>query len=528
VSWWRKLRGRSLTPALVFAGWFSLSFALMLWAQGVRPRVFVTPDEALNRYAALTIRRTGKPFIALPFPDPEDVAHPRAWYSLNDRIAIPVYPPVLIYAYALLTYLRDGGYLLIIAWPASGIGAFAAGTAALLPPRRRFLGALAPLLGAPALYWFIRPWMNISSLLAALAWALFAWSRWRTTGRNGWLAAALLAVGAGSAVRPDYTAYVLPCAALLCVAVAPSALRRILAWTFVAGLAALVANLALNRLITGHAFQAAYQLAITREEGAPAGPRWLNLINSLLFPMGLPDWKTLLTFFYRYWIALRPLVLLLVAELTLWPLLARDKRWTRRFRLAAILLAIVFMLSRMDRGLFGAERPEGSMLDSIPRYWAPVYLFAALPPLLFVGRLRQRLPFAAGLVFLGALAIASINEVRLSFHHDQRVIAVSSNELASMSERLPQNAIVYTPSYDKVLWSHFLVADAEDPKKTARSMRRALERDYAVYFWLHPKLAFRVDEYKRALAKRGLGLERLTGYPAFYRVQARADDRDAR
>jgi hypothetical protein len=519
VSWWRNLRARSLAPALVFASWFIVSFALIYWAQDLRPKTFSTPDEAANRLAALTIRKTGQPFLPIPFPDPEDVAHPRAWYSLNDNVAIPVYPPVLIYVFALLTLLRDLGYFLIIAWPASGIGAFAAGVAGLLPRGRRWLAALAPVLGTPAFYWFVRPWMNISSLLAWLAWALLAWSRWRATGRNAWLAIALLAVGAGAAVRPDYTAYVLPIAVLLSLAEAPSAFRRIFAWTFVAGLAALVANLILNRLITGHAFQAAYQLAIAREEGPAAGSHWFHLVNTLLFPMGLPTGSTLAWFLYKYCIALRPVVLLLVAQLALWPLLADDERRTRSLRVAAVVLMILFMLSRMDRGLFGAERPEGLMVDSIPRYWTPVYLFAALPPLLFVGRLRSPLPFRAGLVFLFALTLASVHELYARMVHDNHARDAARYELDDLTARLPHDAIVYSPVYDKVLWSRFSVADAENISKTGRSMRRALEREYPVYLWL-PRAHDNFRDYQRSFAKRGLELERMSGKLALYRVQA--------
>jgi len=507
-----------MASAIVFACWFSAACLLIHGADGLRPVTFITPDEAANRLAALNIRKTGQPFLQLPFPDPEDVAHPRAWYSVDDKLAIPVYPPVSVYAYALLTFLGNFGYFLIIAWPASGLAAFAAGAARLLPDRRKWLGLLAPALGAPALYWSLRPWMNISLLLACLGWSFCAWTVWRERGNTRWLAVAFAWVGAAAAVRPDYTAYVLPIAALFSVAAQPRAYRRILVMTFLAGLAALIANLVLNHLITGHAFRAAYQLAIEREEGMPTGPRWLALVKTLLFPMGLPTLSTLGFLLYKYWIGLPALLGLLLAQLSLLPLMKEQSRVQRVLNLAALVLAVLFMLSRMDRGLYGGNRPEGLINDSVPRYWTPMYLFAGLPPLLLLGRVRGVAPLVAGALLVAALSGASIHTVLERRLRDAGVLREEQRALSSLSSRLAKDDLVYTPAYDKVLWSHCLIADAEDPEKTAKSMTRAIRHHFSVFLWLSPRYMSHFDEFEDALQRRRLRLKKIDRKLHFYRV----------
>lgn len=511
-----RFRARVPPEAVVFAVWLVGAFLVIYHAEGLHPLTFLSPDEALNRFASRIISRTGRPFLELPFPDPEDVAHPRAWLSIGD-VAIPIYPPVSLYSYALLTYLK--GLWLITMWPATGLAAFAAGTARLLPLGRRWLALLAPALAAPSLYWLLRPWMNISSLLTCLCWAFFAWTHWRTKGQTAWLAAALLFVGAGAAVRPDYTAYVLPIAALFSLAAEPRAWKRIGLLTFLAGAGALVLNLALNHAVTGHAFKAAYQMAVEQEEGTSSEPPWLRLVRVLLLPMGLPSLSTLGNFLFRYWISMRPLALLLFAQLSLVPLLYRKSRLTIALVLAATLLACLLMISRMDPNLFGAVRGRGVIHDSIPRYWTPVYLFAALPPLLLLGRLRGP-ALIGGSLALCALAGLSINEVARRMDVDSGHLREERRDLAILSARIPRDAMVYTPNYDKVLWSHVQVGTALEPLPAAKSMRRAIDHGLDTYLWLPAKSRDEFDEFEAALQPLGLELVRVDKQLRFYRVVA--------
>src|SRR5690349_6424034 len=174
-SWGRAGRAalpRPIAPVVIAGVWFVAVFAVILWVWGLNSRVLISPDEALNRYAAGIIKKQWRPFFMLPFPDPEDLAHPHHWVSVGDR-AIPSYAPVAIYGYGLFLRLRLLGLLLVPALPASAAAAFVLGTAKLLPDTWKWLFALAPMLGFPALYWLMRPWMNLSALLICVCWSFF-------------------------------------------------------------------------------------------------------------------------------------------------------------------------------------------------------------------------------------------------------------------------------------------------------------------------------------------------------------------
>lgn len=524
LTFFKSLRGRWLVPALVFVSWLVVGCAVIYRAQGsLRPQTHLTPDEMANRVAAQALRKTGRPFIPLPFPDPEDVAHPRAFLSFTDTTAIPVYAPVSIYAYGACALFKNFGYFLVMAWAASGLAAFAAGAALLVGERRAWLGLLAPALGAPALYWMLRPWMNISALLACLGWALAAWAIWRVRGGTAWLALALLWVGAAAAVRPDYTAYVLSIAALFTLAAEPGAYKAVLGFTFLAGALALVANLILNHLITGHAFRAAYQLAIESEEGTASGSRALGFVKALLFPMGLPRLHELQLLFLRYWLELEPLAALLAAQLSLVPLLRARSPRARLLLLGGVVLATLFMCSRMDPDLFGASRGKAALHDSIPRYWTPVYLFAGLSPLLLAAELRRPLFFWLATVFVVGLASASVVAVAVRMERDRDLARGYGHLLTTVSEQAPANAVIYSYDADKALALSFSVGDAENPAKAVRSMRRALEHGLPTYLYLSPAHAHNMSEFLRAAEQQHLSLARSGRHRLLYQLTPTED-----
>ncbi|HEY5375949.1 MAG TPA: hypothetical protein VIK01_19855, partial [Polyangiaceae bacterium] len=91
-------------PALAFAVWFGLALATLLWMWGSNPLVFPSPDEAVVRYAAQVISEHGSPVLNVPFPDPEDMAHPRSWVTLGDKV-VPTYAPVSLYLFGYLLRL---------------------------------------------------------------------------------------------------------------------------------------------------------------------------------------------------------------------------------------------------------------------------------------------------------------------------------------------------------------------------------------------------------------------------------------
>lgn len=514
-------------PAVIFAVWFVAAFTAILWVWGVNPLAFPSPDEALNRFAASLIADQGNPFLHLPFADPEDLAHPRFWVSLGDH-AVPAYAPVALYVYALLIKIPLLGMLLVAAMPASGAGAFAAGTARLLPPARRWLGFLAPAMGFPALYWLLRPWVNMSPLLVSLSWALFAWASFQESGSTRWLAAALFCVGAGAAVRPDYAVYTLLPALLFTLGSSPSQWKRIVVLVVVAGAGAVILNLILNKLITGHPLQAAYQLLIDREdEGVSAARpplfRLPGMLGPLLLPMGLAPLEVIQSSLLKYWVKMGPIPLLLFGQLALVPLLVTEPRRQRLLHGAGVLVVVCFIVSRISDDVFGGKLATGLVHHSTPRYFAPAYLFAALPPLLLLGRTSSRVVlFLGGALACAAAALgvyevhtrqgASLVALRAQVRGDQRI-------LTKLHGKIPKGAVVYTDTRDKILWSAWHVCTMGEPEPTAASMDRALASNLRVYV-MEPRFSGgRYGPFGRALQARGLTFAKIDAGQGLYRLQ---------
>ncbi|HWZ88545.1 MAG TPA: hypothetical protein VNW92_06835 [Polyangiaceae bacterium] len=513
-------------PLAIAVLWFAVALATQLWAWGLNPVVFPTPDEALVRFAAAVIGEHGTPFLKLPFPDPEDLAHPRSWLSLGDT-ALPTYAPVSLYAYGLLLRLHSVGLLLIAAFPATAIAAFAAGVALLLPVGRRWLALLAPALGFVSLYWLLRPWMNISPVLACLCWAFFFWALWRKSDQNRWLLASLLCVAGGAAVRPDYAAFLLLIALLLAVAASPSRWKLIIALVTLAGAAALLPNLVLNKLVTGHAFRAAYQMALDRQYGADDshGLPGLGVLRTLLVPMGLPTLREGASLFVKYWVKMSPVALLLFGQLAIVPLLRKKSLISRVLYSVALLLIAFLMISRMHDELFGGAQAVGIAAHSVPRYLAPVYLFAALPPLLFLGQCSARVPLFVGATLACALAASSVYEVGIeqpfssvsinAFVHKNQVL------LDALAEKLPKDALVYSATMDKILWSRWRVGTIDAPNDSAASINRAVVAGLPVFVF-EPQLGRQSRRTAAALSELGLALVRVPAGRGLYRVERRA------
>ena len=498
---------------LIASVWFVICLASVLWIWGLNPLVFPSSDEAVVRYAAWQIETGHGPFLDVPLPDPEDLLHPRSWITLGNR-ATPTYAPVSFYVFGWLTRLHGFGLLLISALPASAVGAFAAGIARLLPRGRRWLAVLAPALAFPALYWLLRPWMNISPFLASICWSVFSWASWRETGKRGWLVAALFCLACAAAVRPDYAAYVFVLALLFSIAASPEQWKPIFALVIASGVLALAPNLLLNRVITGHALQAAYQLSIDRlfgEEPQHTIPG-LGMLRSLLLPMGIPSWEIGSTAFRKYWLAMGPISLILLGQLALVPLLAKRTRQARYLLAGAVLIMAFFALSRMHADLFGGTVDYGSVHHSVPRYLTPVYLLAALPPLLFLGQCRHRLLTTFGSLIAIALALSGSYEIWLhqgsSFSFLRGFVAKKTEELARLSSRIPENAAVYTAKEDKWLWSGMRIFIVDEPKATAQSIERAAQAKLELYVY-EPARTAQFKHLVAELAKRHISLARV-------------------
>lgn len=504
----------------IAVAWFAAVFTAVIWTWGFDPQVTLMPDELVNRQAAELLHKSGSLRMSLPFDDPEDLAHPRFWISVGEH-AFPAYAPLAIYWFAFWLKLGTLGLAAIIALPASAVAAFAVGVAKLLPRDRRWLALAAPLLASPALYWLARPWMNMSPLLSCLGWAFFCWASWRSGDSPRLISYAAACVGAAAAVRPDYAAYLLTSALLVGLTAGPEHRKRVLVSVLGAGAGAVAVNLVLNKLSTGDPLLAAYQIQLARQEGgdtgekAGLGARLLGLLEQLLVPMGVPTLKIAARFLSSYWLRLDSFVGVTLAQLTLVPLLLRESSEKRFLYVLALLVIFCFMLSRMDPTLFGASTAVSSLDHSIPRYWSPVYLFAALPPLLFLAQVRTKVWLIVGSVVLTGLSFANAYDLgvgtRWSLVNLRRFQDRKMTLVESLAEIVPKEALVYTETHDKVLWRKWRVGTvvADEPRITARSIRRAKAAGLDIYvfepFVKRPPL----DELDRALRRHGLRLERV-------------------
>ncbi|MGC4087967.1 MAG: hypothetical protein QM756_08730 [Polyangiaceae bacterium] len=505
--------------------WFAAMLSLVLWIWGLKPVVFPSSDEAANRMTALVIRRTGRPMMSLPFRDEEDLAHLRAWISVGDQV-LPGYPPVTFYLFALLTLMGKFGYFLIYTLPAGAAGAFAAGTALLQPVGRRWLGLFAPILGFPATYWLLRPWINLALLLTCLCWAFFFWSGWRKFRRTYWLAGAMGCVGAAIAVRPDYAPYALPVALLFSLGAERSAWKQEILLLVVAAALAVGANLFLNWLITGHPTRAAYQMMLEKDVNNDfRGP--VRMLQNLVFPMGFPARDDALNFLKRYWLEMGPVALLLAAQLALIPLLWAEKRVARLLYLGAIALMVLFLFTRMDKTLHGGLERISVTAHSIPRYWSPIYLFAGLPPLLFLGRCKRRLIVLVGALFVATSASLGAHNIMYgqptSLAYIENFVRVRTAWLEQVAARVPADAFVYSRRSDKELWSRFRVGLLEEPEPSAISMNRAVEAGLAVYIFGERNTAARRALW-RALQRRRLVPVRFGPLHDFYKLEPLAPE----
>jgi hypothetical protein len=515
-------------PGIVIAAsWFVASYAALVWTWGRDPLTFPSPDEMLNRMAAGVIGEHVRPFLALPFDDPEDLAHPRFWISFGQR-AVPAYAPVALYVYAALLKLPLVGFWLVPAVPASATAAFALGTARLLPRGRRWLAALAPVLGFPALYWLLRPWVNISLLLVCLCWAFFCWATWQTCepgkSRTRWLFAAIGFVGFGAAIRPDYAAYLLAGVLLFALAESREEAWRIVAFVLVAGAAAVILNLALNFVITGHPLKAAYQVYMDRAADDSAGEATLlpGIVNSLLTPMGLHTPAEIHKLVVKYWLEMRPLGLLVVGQLALVPLFYWMPWKKRLVYLAAIVVVLCLAVTRLSDEVWGSKVSAGYVHHSVPRYLTPVYLLAALPPLLFLGRVRLGVTQIFGSALALLLAVRSGYEICVhqpdSLKYLHKLAATDKRTLDVLKDKLPARALVYTQSQDKVLWSRWKVGTVSEPERTAASMNRAIDAGLPVYV-MQPRFGSgQLRGLERALRAKRISLTPLDSRRGLYRL----------
>jgi hypothetical protein len=179
----------------------------------------------------------------------------------------------------------------------------------------------------------------------------------------------------------------------------------------------------------------------------------------------------------------------------------------------------------MDDGTFGAASREALVSHSIPRYWTPVYLLAALPPILFFGRARKLWLLLPGSLLIAALACVSIYEISdrqpTSLRYVRNFVRLHEVVLDDLAERMPHDAIVYTQTWDKVLWSRFTVGIVSQPDITLESMTRALQTNRPIFI-VEPFRTRQLQRLRSAMPRARLRAvqRRIRGSVLVYEVQS--------
>jgi hypothetical protein len=338
------------------------------------------------------------------------------------------------------------------------------------------------------------------------------------------LSLAALAMALGTAIRPDYAAFLLLAVLLVSVAASPPHWKRVFVVFSLAGACALGSNLFLNKVLTGHPLQAAYQVALDRQWGPQDGGSTpgLGILRVLLVPMGWPVPKIALKTFAKYWLRMGPIALVLVAQLAVIPLLWDKSRLSRVLYALVVLLCVFFVYTRLHDDVFGGHERFGWAEHSVPRYLTPAYLFAALPPLFLLGRSKRKWLLIPGALVAFAVSAAGLYEIGVrepsSFEFVHSFVPVHEALLTDLKREIPPSAMVYTVTSDKLVWSHWRLGTIEDQNLSAASMERAVKAGFQVYM-LDPKYESLSHRHLgQLLAKRNLVLSPIDLHHGLYRL----------
>jgi len=217
-----------------------------------------------------------------------------------------------------------------------------------------------------------------------------------------------------------------------------------------------------------------------------------------------------------------PIAVVLVGQIAIIPLL-RGKSWFVRALYGALFLwCAFFVFTRLHDDVFGGNVRFGWAEHSVPRYLTPVYLLAALPPLLFLGHCRRILLYP-GLLVAVAVAGAGLYEVGVrqpsSFEYLHEYVPKNQELLDKLKTDIPEHAMVYTVTSDKVIWSAWSLGTIDDLNLSASSMVRAFKAGFNVYI-LDPK--FESPSHHRlanVLAKKQFLVSAVNTRRGVYRLQ---------
>jgi hypothetical protein len=179
------------------------------------------------------------------------------------------------------------------------------------------------------------------------------------------------------------------------------------------------------------------------------------------------------------------------------------------------------LVSRMGE-VFGAKEAVGAVHHSIARYQTPLYLFAALPPILFIGHLRRRLLFYPAALLVVALALDSgweiLSRQRGSITRLEWFNRKGEKFIANLGASLPKNAMVYSEKLDRWTWSAFTTGNIVGHEATLKSIQRALDAGIPTYV-VEEFRTSKVRRLKRALERSHLHMVRVGGQRHLFEIK---------
>lgn len=521
-------RTRYAWAVIIGSTWFIIALVGMLWMwRGPAPVVFNSPDEAAIRQSAELIAETGSPELVLPFVDSEDLAHVRVWVSRGDR-AIPVYAPATFYLYGAFLVVPLVGSYLIPGLAAVGIGAFAAAVT-MLGRKRLWIGALAPVVAFPALYWMMRPWMSMGLFLSLLSVGLLCWVVWRNERRIPFFVGFGVLLAIAVAVRPDYAAVAFILALLVTVAEAGKGeLKLVLAVLFSSAMLTLGLILGLNALATGDPLTFGYEIqeALALQTGYTPSrqglPSPIAELYFLLLPNGLPAVGEVFRQLFKYWLQMWPVTLVTLTFPFALFLLLRDAGKRRVFYAAAIGVAGLFIISRIGPDFFGAPLAVAEIHHSLPRYWAPFYLLAAVPLVLVAMSSVKERVWLPALLLIAVIAVMGARHNYIDGGPETMAglrfrVASGENYIERLEEFVPPDAFLYSAYFDKITWSKWQVGvipidqegmiTPDELTRVASSMTKAADTGRPVFMVRRKQIVDeRFEELEVKLAREDLQL----------------------
>jgi len=278
--------------------------------------------------------------------------------------------------------------------------------------------------------------------------------------------------------------------------------------------------MALNQLTYGSPLTFGYQLVDqtvglrdTPAQSLSGVARLLRLVRNILFPF---DTSTVsaLAGLIKYIILLSPL-LALAALSNLDRLVSQLIDSKQRWRVVgALALAGYLVFSRAAEGLYGMVRLTPDIVDSLARYWMPLYLVLLVASWRSLARIKLR--WVQAVVAVLALALGSFGifqQWQQSYVPMTRDINESADVWGKVARSTERDAVIYCDRVDKFIVPHRTVAawwetgssTTYDPVLLARSAARVLDLGRPVYL---EKNAVETFALRPVLTEHGLALDR--------------------